>query len=277
MPDDDFSQDLAPDASDADADLSPEPEITFWAPTRPPEVSTFSHAGLQQLDPWVTPRPWYRVIWPWGLSGVIEVTEMVALALIMFIGVRTIAHNYVVEGGSMLPTFHDGDFVIVNRMAYRTIDLTWLPGVDEPWQPFGQPQAGDIIVFAYQLQPTERDFIKRVIAVPGQTVEVRDGRVHVDGVAIDEPYIEGAPNYTYPPTVVPPGKLFLLGDNRNNSFDSHQFGLVDQDVVIGRADIRYWPFDRFWRVQHALGSAVDGATSAVSRGAAVMEAGLIWR
>ncbi|MDA0270988.1 MAG: signal peptidase I [Chloroflexi bacterium] len=240
-----------------------------------PEFPAQSHRGLTQLDPWAEPKAWYQVIWPWGLSGLAETLEVIALALVMFVGVRFVAHNYVVDGGSMLPTFEDGEFVIVNRLAYRSFDFSWVPGMDgRVWQPFGDPQPGDVIVFMYQQQPRERDFIKRVVGVPGQVVEVREGRLYVDGVALDEPYIEAPPNYAYPPTAVPPGQIFVLGDNRNNSFDSHLFGLVDQEVVVGRADIRYWPLGRFWMVDHHLGDAVGAAAS---RAGEALEGVLVWR
>jgi len=120
------------------------------------------------------------------------------------------------------------------------------------WRPFGEPHPGDVVVFEYEGDPNHRDFIKRVIATPGQSVEVRDGVVFVDGEAIDEPYIAELGRYSYPLVIVGPGKLFVLGDNRNNSLDSHIFGFVEESTVIGRADLRYWPAGRWGLVSHAL-------------------------
>lgn len=226
------------------------------------QFEAFSHDGLSAVDPW-SPTPEI----PDGrrallfMGGVVETLDVLVLALAMFLCVRFVAHNYVVEGGSMLPTFHQSDLVIVNRLAYREFDLSWIPGVDESgWQPFGTPAPGDVVVFEYSGDPNERDFIKRVIAVPGQVVQVDNGVVMVDGMALDEPYIAEAPNYSYPPTVVTPGSLFVLGDNRNNSLDSHVFGLVDASTVIGRADFRYWPADRWGMIGHVLGDGGSVAT-----------------
>lgn len=235
----------SPDLTAASPDHEAAPAI--------PLPRTATHGGLLDLDPFApVPRSVWTVLWPWGLSGLTETLEVLVLATVMFLGVRVIAHNYIVDGGSMQPTFENGELVIVNRLAYREIDLSWV-GLGTH-HPFGAPQAGDVVVFVYQEQPKERDFIKRVIALPGQTVEVAEGRVVVDGVALDEPYISAPPNYTFARMVVPEGQLFVLGDNRNNSYDSHLFGTVEQSKIIGRADLRYWPANRFWFVDHHLGT-----------------------
>lgn len=232
-------------------------------PLDPGAGEQFSHGGLDAADPWDERTPWYHAIWPWGMGGLVETLDVLILALAMFLCVRFVAHNYIVDGASMVPTFHDSDFVIVNRLAYREYDLSWLPGVEEDdWRPFGTPQPGDVIVFAYQENPQERDFIKRVIAVPGQTVEVRDGVTYVDGEALEEPYVAQEPTYDYPPTEVEPGTLFVLGDNRNNSFDSHAFGPIPADTVVGRADLRYWPLNRWWLVDHEVGDSLNTAQRA---------------
>ncbi len=220
----------------------------------------FSHGGLASVDPWSPPASERGPSTLWFLGGVVETLDVIILALAMFLCVRFVAHNYVVEGGSMLPTFHQSDLVIVNRLAYREFDFSWVPGVDaDEWRPFGEPKPGDVVVFEYSADPNQRDFIKRVIAVPGQTVQVEAGVVMVDGVPLDEPYVSEAPNYTLPPTLVTEGSLFVLGDNRNNSLDSHVFGLVDASTVIGRADFRYWPAGRWGLVDHVLGDGVSFA------------------
>lgn len=193
-------------------------------------------------------RSVWEVLWPWGIRGVVETVEVLALALLMFLFVRSIGQNFVVDGGSMEPTFHNGEMLIVNKLVYRSLDLSWVSGAGE-WHPFGQPEPGDVVVFRFPQDP-RRDFIKRVIAVPGQTVEVRGGTVYIDGTARPEPYLERPPAYEYGPVTVPEGQYFVLGDNRNNSYDSHSWGMLGESFMIGRAEVRYWPLERAGRIEH---------------------------
>lgn len=153
-----------------------------------------------------------------------ELVETVVLTLVIFFLVRTVMQNYRIDGISMEPNFQNGQFLIINKLSYQ----------------LGEPKRGDVIVFHYPRDPS-RDFIKRVIGVPGQTVEVRSGQVIIDGKPIDEPYGPAPGSYDAPPTLVPPNQLFVLGDNRNNSSDSHSWGLLPMDKVIGRAIVSYWP------------------------------------
>lgn len=244
-------------------------ETDVFARPVPPAVTivTLTHGGLGAVDPWAPPRRSLRAaLWPWGLSGLAETLEVIALALIMFVAVRSVAHNYRVEGSSMVPTFQNGQLLIVNRLAYRSFDLGWIPVLGrDHWQPFGAPHPGDVVVFIAQTNPKERDFIKRVVGLPGQTVAVRDGHVLVDGVAYAEPYIEAPPTYVYPPTVVPPGHLFVLGDNRNNSLDSHIIGMVAESSVIGRVDLRYWPLSAAQVMRGQFGTVLVDTEAALSR------------
>lgn len=231
-----------------------------WSPTQPgaAEADVFG-----EQVPVEQPAP---SIWPWGLHGLIETVEVLALALLMFLLVRSVAQNFVVDGGSMEPTFHNGEMLIVNKLSYRTFNLSWLPFTDkDDWRPFGAPQAGDVVVFKFP-QDQNRDFIKRVVAIPGQTVEVRGGKVYLDGIQQNEPYLDQAPTYDYGPTTVPKGQLFVLGDNRNNSYDSHSWGLLDQSLLIGRAEFRYWPLGRVGRIDHGGLNAEAGV--AITQGAA---------
>ena len=96
----------------------------------------------------------------------------------------------------------------------------------------------------------ERDFIKRIIGLPGETVEVRDCTVFINGEAMEEPYIQEKPSYTHGPETVPPGNYFVLGDNRNNSSDSHSWGPLPKENIIGQAWATYWPFDNFGLVDN---------------------------
>lgn len=159
-----------------------------------------------------------------------ELVETVVLTLVIFFLVRTVMQNYRIDGISMEPNFQNGQFLIINKLSYK----------------LGQPRRGDVIVFHYPRDPS-RDFIKRVIGLPGQTVEVRSGQVIIDGKPIDEPYGPAPGSYDAPPTLVPPNDLFVLGDNRNNSSDSHSWGLLPMDKVIGRAIVSYWPPSE-WRI-----------------------------
>jgi signal peptidase I len=200
-------------------------------------------------------------MWPWGLSQVSETLEVIALAILIFMAVRAVGQNFIVDGSSMVPTFTNNELLIVNRLAYLDVDLSWAPGVEtEHWRPFGEPQQGDVVVFIYPGDPAhERDFIKRVIAVPGQTVEIRDGTVVVDGMPLTEPYLVEVWGGNMEPLVVPESNLFVMGDNRNNSFDSRSWGMLDQGLLIGRADLRYWPFDRIGMVGHDRPDSVTTA------------------
>lgn len=227
----------------------------------PPPTALFSalsHGGLIDVDPWshaptVPRRGVLRSFF--DLSMAAEVLEVVALALLMFVAVRFVAQNFIVDGGSMRPTLAHGDLLIVNKLAYRSIDLSLLPWSDnDQWRPFGGPAPGDIVVFHFS---GGRDFIKRIVGVPGQTVEVRDGALFVDGAVVDEPFINSAPRYQYGPEVVPEEMVFVLGDNRNNSFDSHSWGMLARDQIVGRAELRYWPPGAIGRLSHREGEAVS--------------------
>ena len=234
-------------------------------PGAPPPVralavaSASSHSGLAERDPWAAPpapaatdeRTTLQRIWPFGMRTLAETLEVVALALLMFIIVRGVAQNFIVDGGSMEPNFQHADMVVVNKLAYRTFDFSWLPLVaEDAWRPFGAIEQGDVVVFAFPLGP-DRDFIKRVVALPGQTVEVRDGAVIVNGEVLDEPYLLHAPSYSSGPQTVPPGHVFVLGDARS-------WGMLQQGLIIGRAELRYWPLDRFGIVGHEEPVAQSG-------------------
>lgn len=221
------------------------------APGPSQQTAPQTHQGLAELEAWPPVAAAQPRRGPsFGLAALAEVLEVAALALLMFIAVRTVAQNFIVDGGSMEPSFEHGQLLIVNKLAYDSFDLSWLPFGDiEDWTPFGDPQQGDVVVFRFPFDP-DRDFIKRIIALPGQTVEVVDGVVFVDGAALEEPYIFEEVLYNFGPATVPEDEVFVLGDNRNNSYDSHSWGMLDQDLIIGRAELRYWPFSDAGRVDH---------------------------
>lgn len=177
-----------------------------------------------------------------------EMVETIVLTLLIFFLVRAVVQNFKVEGYSMEPSLHTGQYLLVNKLVYFRFDSNALRSLflrekeTEPniVYPFHPPQRGDVVVFEYPQDPS-RDFIKRVIAVAGETVEVKNRRVLVNGVALSEPYIKDAPVYSMAPITVPQGNVFVLGDNRNNSSDSHVWGTLPIGNIIGKAWIRYWP------------------------------------
>jgi len=177
-----------------------------------------------------------------------ELVQTVLLTLLIFFAMRAVVQNFKVEGTSMEPTLHNNQFLIINKMTYARIDGTPVERVipttsTEPGAPhfvFGNPEHGDIVVFRFPAQP-DKDFIKRIIGVPGDLVEVRAGRVYLNGQLQDEPYIKDGASYDRPGQIVPTGQYFVLGDNRPNSSDSHVWGFVPADNLVGKAWFAYWP------------------------------------
>jgi signal peptidase I len=172
-----------------------------------------------------------------------EILETLVLTAIIFLGVRVLVQNYKVEGFSMEPTLDDGQYLLINKVGLH----------------FHQPERGDIIVFEYPLD-TSKSFVKRVIGVPGDTIEVRDQQTIVDGKMLKEPYISSPENGFYPRTVVPPGEYFVLGDNRNNSSDSRAWGMLPEKDVIGEAWVSYWPPSRWGLVKDYRYAELAGQT-----------------
>lgn len=177
---------------------------------------------------------------PGALRNLAEWVLVFAIALLFFFGIRTfVATPYTVPTGSMEPTIQIGDNLFAEK-------LTLLLG--------GEAKAGDIVVFDNPNATSDHDIlVKRVIATAGQTVDLRDGAVYVDGERLDEPYAAGR---SYPldmqapgvavsfPYTVPAGCVWVMGDNRENSADSRYFGAVLQDSITGIAVVRYWPLNR---------------------------------
>lgn len=177
------------------------------------------------------PQPLLVQWWQkWG-----ENITVLVLSVGLAIFIRTfVAEPRFIPSESMLPTLMVGDRLIIEKLSYYS----------------HPPQRGDIVVFAPppQLQEQgyleEQAFIKRAIGLPGDTIEVKDGHVYVNGELLIESYIAEAPNYGMSPMVVPPDRLFVMGDNRNNSNDSHVWGFLPRSNIIGHACFRFWPFDR---------------------------------
>lgn len=173
-----------------------------------------------------------------------EVLETVGLAVILFLVINLVSARVRVEGYSMRPTFDNGEYVLINRLSYI----------------MGNYQRGDIIVFRPPMYPEAtfwqrifglpnlnnqyEDYIKRIIGLPGENVRIANGTVFINNVPLVEPYTAAPPDYIGEWTV-PPGQLFVLGDNRNNSADSHAWGFLPVQNILGKALVVYWPFDKF--------------------------------
>ena len=162
----------------------------------------------------------------------IDLVETVGLAVILFLVINTVSARVRVDGVSMLPTLHNGEFVLVNKLAYRA----------------GTPTRGDIIVFR-STATNDLDLIKRIMGIPGDKISIHDGQVVINGRILSEPYINAIPNYSGD-WQVPDGYLFVLGDNRNNSSDSHLWGFLPEKYVIGKALVIYWPPPEWAMIDH---------------------------
>jgi signal peptidase I len=163
-------------------------------------------------------------------SFVRDIFITLILAVVIFFALQFTVGNFVVLGSSMQPNFYEGERVVASKLAYK----------------LHEPERGDVIVF---LPPDgmDEDLIKRIIGLPGERVEVRDEEVYIDGFPLNESYIKHPPNYTYSVEVVPEDEYWVLGDNRNNSNDSHTGWTVPREDIIGKAWLIVWPPSQ-WKV-----------------------------
>jgi len=184
-----------------------------------------------QLEPQVQPeaQPEQKEDWK---RFILDILETLILAVVLYFGINALSARVRVDGFSMIPTLQNGEYILVNRLAYKT----------------GQPNRGDIIVFRLPGDETQ-DLIKRVIGLPGDTVHVSDGVVTINGARLEEPYIAQDPLY-FGEWTIPEDYLFVLGDNRNDSRDSHQWGLLPLENVIGKSVLIYWPPDDWKIINH---------------------------
>lgn len=193
--------------------------------TTQPELQTQPDMQDQPGSEAEKPTDWKRVA--------LDILETLVLAVVLYFGINAISVRVRVDGYSMIPTLQNGEYILVNKLAYKT----------------GEPVRGDIVVFVFPVNPQE-DLIKRIIGLPGERVAIHDGIVTIDGVQINEPYIAAAPLYDGE-WVVSEGQLFVLGDNRNESKDSHQWGLLPVENVVGKAVLIYWPPPEWQVINHA--------------------------
>lgn len=188
-----------------------------------------------------------------------EVAKTIGLSLVLALGIRQfVAEARYIPSESMVPTLLVNDRLIVEKISYR----------------FHPPERGDIIVFIppdsasqYCLGPQAANvkikdaFIKRVVALPGEKVEVRDGTVFINDQPLEEDYIADKPEYQLLPEVIPPDSFLVLGDNRNNSCDGHFWGPVPRENIIGRAAFRFWPPNRLGNINSAPAGAIGQPVS----------------
>lgn len=185
-------------------------------------------------------------------SGARELIETLVIAAILFFGMRLIMPAVVVDGVSMVPSLDNNQHLLENRLAYRHFDVNRLlnsvPGVNKSGTHevylFSPPKRGDIVVINPPVAH-DKPFIKRVIGLPGDTILIRDGKVMVNGVALNETNIAQAPAYTFPtdgkPLTLQDDQYFVLGDNRNASEDSHFFGPIHSSAIMGKTFVSFWP------------------------------------
>jgi signal peptidase I len=160
--------------------------------------------------------------------------KTIGFVLFLGFGIRTAAAQcYLIPSGSMKPTIQVNDRLFVDKISYHLIN----------------PQRGEIVVFippqeVVKQENSQDPYVKRVIGLPGEKVEVKNGQVYIDNQPLPENYIADKPEYTWGPEIVPLNSYLVLGDNRNYSYDSHVWGFVERDRIIGRAVIRFWPPQR---------------------------------
>lgn len=184
-----------------------------------------------------------------GKGRLRENLEAVLIAIVLALFIRTfVVQAFKIPSGSMKPTLKIGDHILVNKFIYGVK----LPFSEITLIPVSDPDRGDIIVFEYPVEP-DKDFIKRVIGLPGDTVEIRDKKVYVNAKPLNHHYGMHTDNQTLPsavnhrdnfgPVTVPEGAYFVLGDNRDNSYDSRFWGFVEEEIIKGEAFIIYWSWN----------------------------------
>jgi signal peptidase I len=177
-----------------------------------------------------------------------EIVEAILLAMVVFVVIQTSIQNFRVEGSSMRPTLEGGQYLLVNKLVYLKLDQERLSRVVPFWKVESSqesfavhpPQPGEVIVFHYP-GDTSRDFVKRVIGVPGDRVEIRRGTVYVNGEPLAEPYITVQDTSDMNQVVLKEKEYFVLGDNRRGSNDSRSWGPVPENLILGKVWIVYWP------------------------------------
>jgi signal peptidase I len=273
LPADDAPDALPADLSGPDAhmptDLTTAPAPPEALPAQPPALerdgmawppATWERpATAWRDDVWSGPAPFQpydlppaapepaRATGGGGGRLVREILETGLLTLLIFLGIKLVVQNFRIQGASMEPTLHDGQFLLVNKMLYHSL---------------GEPERGDIVVFKAWEQGAgeERDFIKRVIGLPHDTIEIRDSKVFVNNQVLNEPYLE-SDNLTSDrigPIVLGADEYYVMGDNRGNSSDSRTYGPLKSDRIIGKAWLSYWPLRDIGPIPDSVTSYASG-------------------
>ncbi len=180
----------------------------------------------------------------------IEAFKTVGLSLFFAFGIRTfVAQGVYVSSGSMLPTLEVNDRLMVDKLSYH----------------WSNPERGDIVVFSPTEELKRRNlkdtFIKRVIGLPGEKVEIKEGRVYVSDRLLQEKYIDEKLVYQWGPVTVPSNSYLVMGDNRDNSYDSRYWGFVPRDNILGKAVVRYWSPERLGQIDHSPLYPTSGQSS----------------
>ncbi len=199
-------------------------------------------AGIGEASPEAPAAP-RGLLSPALRSEIVEYLQAFAIAIVLAAFIITfIAQSFVVEGSSMEPNLHNRERLLVNKLVYR----------------FREPERGEVVVFRYPANP-RRKFIKRVIGLPGDVVEVKDGHVVLNGVLYEEEYTKDLTFGSFGPKVIPEGHYFVLGDNRNNSDDSRypDVGFVPRANIVGKAFVTWWPPGKIGLVSVERAQAVE--------------------
>jgi signal peptidase I len=167
-------------------------------------------------------------------TALFEILQTLILAVILYFAIDAVFARVRVINISMQPSFYEGNVLLVNKLAYK----------------LGKMHTGDVVIF-HNPKALEEDYIKRLIGKPGDTVRAENGKIYVNGVALDEPYI-AQPPYYIGEWVVPEDSVFVLGDNRNSSSDSHSWGFVPLDDLVGKALLVYWPLNAVKIIQQPV-------------------------
>ena len=179
-----------------------------------------------------------------------EILEAVLLALLALVILQGTVRNFKVEGSSMAPALEGGQYLVVDHVSYFRLDIErlsrivpfWTAPEADPKYAFDPPDRGEIIVFRYPEDPS-KDFVKRVVGLPGESVEVRSGTVHIDGEELREPYLRRPDQSSAGPLSLAQKEYYVIGDNRRNSNDSRAWGVVPEENIVGKVWLVYWPWD----------------------------------
>ncbi|MCB0208770.1 MAG: signal peptidase I [Anaerolineae bacterium] len=236
LPDFDENEQFEPNVKTSNADPTDLNHLLDRQRASTPAEGDFSDYSLSPLED-ETPPEEEESRWQTAWSILREVGETIILTLIIFFLIQTVVRNFRVVGTSMVNNLHNGQYLIIDKVSYNPLLMEYL-GI-------GGPQRGDVIVFKPPGNPNE-DYVKRIIGLSGEEVNVVNGQVYINGEPLAEPFQPVPGTYTMPnPVIVPDGQIFVLGDNRNNSNDSHNWGPLPVENIVGRAWLSYWPPDQW--------------------------------